>query len=185
MTTQEPPGTGFVARYGLVRYADYLGDRYPREGPCELGVCRIRRAEDMQRAAQHSAWLREYIPRELAGLDALLAGPIADPRLAAAHARRRDRLALQLRRMDEVPAEPPPATRAAVLVFDHCHVHGWVRGIVCMACNNALGNQELRDVYLAKQRDGGSAEAAAMLVYLVKCPDCASEDATGPVLVTS
>jgi hypothetical protein len=24
------------------------------------------------------------------------------------------------------------------LVFDHCHAHGWVRGLVCVPCNNRL-----------------------------------------------
>ena len=35
----------FIERHGLVRYARGLGARYPRDGPCEIGICR---AYDME-----------------------------------------------------------------------------------------------------------------------------------------
>ena len=54
-----------------------------------------------------------------------------------------------------------------MLVFDHCHAHGWVRGLICMACNNAL---------IGLDHGRGSvhrgAELAALLAYLGNCPDC-------------
>jgi hypothetical protein len=53
-----------------------------------------------------------------------------------------------------------------MLVFDHCHAHGWVRGLVCMACNNAL--REVEHGW-AEPR---AAEAGAFLAHLAKCPDC-------------
>jgi len=160
--------TGFVARYGFVRYADYLSDRYPREGACELGVCRSRRAEAEQRAAEQI----ERIPGRLAALDAELAvcshyNPMPGEAcvFCAGIARRRESLARSLRFYGEILAGLP-ATRAAMLVFDHCHAHGWVRGLVCMACNNALRGMEHGRV------EPIATEAAAMLMHLSKCRDC-------------
>lgn len=40
----------FIGRYGLVRYNRHLPAWYPRDRPCELGVCRMLRAADLVEA---------------------------------------------------------------------------------------------------------------------------------------
>jgi hypothetical protein len=99
-----PAGTlSFIERHGLVRYTRSVGARYPRVGPCEIGICR---AYDMEAEARH-------------------------------------------------------------LVFDHCHAHGWVRGLVCVPCNNRLMHIEtgLRPCPPEWQHP-------ALAAHLVKCPEC-------------
>jgi hypothetical protein len=61
----------------------------------------------------------------------------------------------------------PPVGRGPVLVFDHCHRHGWVRGLIRMACNNAL---------ITLENQGWSVHRGAVLealgTYLGNCPEC-------------
>ena len=94
---------GFIQRHGLVQYKHGLGARYPREGSCEVGICR---AYGIEAGTGH-------------------------------------------------------------LVHDHCHVHGWVRGLVCVPCNNRLMHIEtgLRPIPPRWQYP-------ALLAHLLKCPDC-------------
>jgi Recombination endonuclease VII len=57
------------------------------------------------------------------------------------------------------------------LVFDHCHEHGWVRGIVCCAHNYALGQID------AVRRIPGAVVDLAATEYgaiLAACPGCAA-----------
>ena len=52
-------------------------------------------------------------------------------------------------------------------IFDHCHVHGWVRGLVCGYCNGALG---LADAGRLTADD--STWAPLILAFRDNCPDC-------------
>jgi hypothetical protein len=188
--TEPGPGT-FIGRHGLVRYNGHLPARYPRDGPCELSLCRLLRAADLgsARARKKAAERRlAQIGRELPRLDARHAGLLAwQPgddggrrqrrRELEASRRRRGELAAEAERLTSVivpaceamigQASAPPSGRGAMLVFDHCHVHGWVRGLICMACNNAL---------ISLEHGRGSvhrgAEVAALLRYLANCPGC-------------
>jgi hypothetical protein len=45
--------------------------------------------------------------------------------------------------------------------FDHCHLHGWVRGIVCPLCNSQL-----------RAADSGTGWSARYMLHWAKCPDC-------------
>lgn len=59
-----------------------------------------------------------------------------------------------------------------VMVFDHCHRHGWVRGMLCSSCNVKVGRVEavmtLDDVSV----DLGTSGYAR---WLANCPDCPGE----------
>ena len=46
-------------------------------------------------------------------------------------------------------------------VFDHCHAHGWVRGILCTVCNTHMSRV-----------DEGKVHTARHLAYQAQCPDC-------------
>jgi Recombination endonuclease VII len=45
------------------------------------------------------------------------------------------------------------------LQFDHCHDHGWVRGLLCLPCNNGAENQS------------GHIDPK-IIAYRGNCPDC-------------
>lgn len=52
------------------------------------------------------------------------------------------------------------------LVRDHCHEHGWVRGIVCRRCNRRLGHIDQRF------RPRGEIELLiSLLAVRNRCPD--------------
>lgn len=53
-----------------------------------------------------------------------------------------------------------------VLMFDHCHAHGWVRGMLCLGCNNAM---VLYDKGSRRWRPGWQERYAA---HAAACPGC-------------
>lgn len=137
---QPTSGGTFIERHGLVRYTGRLGTRYPRTGECEAGACRTIRQQHAQFVASARARLSNAgTPRALASLAAL------DASEASA--------------ADQVAARP--------LVFDHCHAHGWVRGLTCHDCNVMLGAADAGRLTAAD-----SEWAPAVLAFRLNCPDC-------------
>jgi hypothetical protein len=63
-----------------------------------------------------------------------------------------------------------PPRRGMFLMFDHCHAHGWVRGLICKYCNDALGFFENGHVEHLKYVEF----LAEFTEYRRKCPDCAA-----------
>lgn len=69
------------------------------------------------------------------------------------------------------PPAPPGASCEACgatppsVVTDHCHKHGWVRGILCGQCN---ANMALIDRGLLP----GVRQAAALVAFARRCPEC-------------
>ena len=53
------------------------------------------------------------------------------------------------------------------LVFDHCHAHGWVRGLVYVPCNNRLTRIEA-----GLGPDLPEWQRPALAAHLMKCPEC-------------
>lgn len=56
-----------------------------------------------------------------------------------------------------------------VIVFDHCHRHGWVRGLVCTTHNRIIGKVEA-----VMQIDGVRVDLGETFLadWLTRCPDC-------------
>lgn len=61
-------------------------------------------------------------------------------------------------------------------VTDHCHEHGWVRGVICMRCNANMAYIDRRitprAILLA-----GLVALADLIAHARRCPDCPPLDA--------
>lgn len=55
-------------------------------------------------------------------------------------------------------------------VVDHCHEHGWVRGVLCQGCNHRMG--------CADAGKPGYAEDERHVTHRLRCAQCAHPDAT-------
>jgi hypothetical protein len=49
------------------------------------------------------------------------------------------------------------------LVADHCHVHQWIRGVLCRACNAKMRQVDV---------NGFRNASARAISHWLKCPDC-------------
>lgn len=58
--------------------------------------------------------------------------------------------------------------QASQMVVDHCHTHGWVRGIVCRSCNSHMASIDVRR---APDRIEG-VSVAELLRHAAQCPEC-------------
>jgi hypothetical protein len=57
-------------------------------------------------------------------------------------------------------------------VYDHCHVHDYIRGVLCLWHN---GGMRLIDAHVALETRRGAAharETAARLAHWARCPEC-------------
>lgn len=66
--------------------------------------------------------------------------------------------------------------------YDHCHAHGWVRGVLCHSCNNrmkAVDEAMTKLAYgeLAKLR-GKPGDHGKLFQHWMRCPDCAASFTT-------
>jgi hypothetical protein len=188
----------FIERHGLVRYTGRLGRKYPRTGECEVGACRLIRQHAAEYWGSLMAEDRAQLGRVLDDLAAL-----ADHRAAVVaqrpagdegrrarhreldHARlrrialdaERDRLGRKLDRYAvavELDAMHAEQLAARTLMFDHCHVHGWVRGLVCHDCNVLLGAADA-----GRLTADDPPWASVLMAYRRNCPDCRALDGTG------
>jgi len=62
--------------------------------------------------------------------------------------------------------DPSPLPRT-----DHCHVHGWVRGVLCPRCNTLMAFIDRRAT-LRKSAITAPLTLAALVAYAARCPDC-------------
>ena len=54
-----------------------------------------------------------------------------------------------------------------ILLFDHCHAHGWIRGLVCNWCNDEIGFYEN-----GREPSLGYRYLDRILKFLRNCPGC-------------
>ncbi|WP_083999899.1 endonuclease domain-containing protein [Actinomadura kijaniata] len=55
-------------------------------------------------------------------------------------------------------------------VRDHCHKHGWIRGVLCNTCN---GTMRWLDRGALLRAAGARAEVQRYIEHWLRCPDCA------------
>lgn len=75
----------------------------------------------------------------------------------------------------------PVSDQEQRMVFDHCHRHGWVRGMLCRQHNLQLGHLEAAMKIEGVAVDLGSSVYAH---YLALCPECAGADVIQKPLAT-
>jgi hypothetical protein len=72
-----------------------------------------------------------------------------------------------------------------VFVYDHCHIHGYVRGVICASCNRKMFRF---DKYMAARnftriaRSQWWAPVSSYFRHWEKCPECKLEFETGEVV---
>lgn len=68
-------------------------------------------------------------------------------------------------------------------IYEHCHRHGWVRGLVCSGCNSRMARVDAVAYGLSRYPftdmmygDGPSAAETshALITHWMRCPDCAA-----------
>jgi hypothetical protein len=108
----------FIEGHGYQRWMKNNPQKFPRIGQCEITGCELRKTikEILYSRNQPEMKFRrdieflEFLISEENGLD---------------------QVARLLRREN--------GKRQPALLFDHCHIHGWIRGLVCNSCNTLLG----------------------------------------------
>lgn len=60
-------------------------------------------------------------------------------------------------------------------VMDHCHEHGWTRGVLCMRCNALMASVDRRVMPSANRLTGTVPTEA--IAHAHRCPDCPPFDA--------
>lgn len=61
-----------------------------------------------------------------------------------------------------------------MLVTDHCHQHGWVRGTLCQQCNFYMSNLDKGKPTIAGGLSRLRERMLALAQHWLKCPDCCS-----------
>jgi hypothetical protein len=152
----------FIEKFGYVQYQGKLP--YPRTGSCEVLGCGIHKTFGslIDRALFVGNLEQAYAP--------FLPLDIDTPAEQIEYF-----LEIGLRRKQYLDKQKKPG-----FVFDHCHAHGWIRGIVCASCNGKMRNVDLRmdytEKYIRVQPDSSLIEielpTPSYAGHWEKCPDC-------------
>ena len=67
----------------------------------------------------------------------------------------------------EICGMPPYSGGKPTLLFDHCHDHGWVRGLLCNVCNDQVAFIEN-----GWRRIINKWVSSRFPEYRLNCPDC-------------
>lgn len=167
----------FIEKYGYVQYRNRLP--YPRVGPCEVLGCGIHKTFAYTIARITDAEYVRWMERER------FCDPAFNETLDCPRRYTDD----QIRQMLENRLIAEKRSQARVgktgFVFDHCHEHGWIRGVICASCNGKMRNVDLRMEYSEVQTIGFDDDYPIELElptpaynrHWEKCPDCRK---TGP-----
>ena len=143
--------SGFIDRHGYVKYPI---PGYTAEGPCEVPGCADRQVQLAQ------------LYRERFGSD--LPQFTSEEQAAALRANDEAWCGLYL------AAAKPGKQRYEV---DHCHIHGWIRGVVCRSCNcklPVLTTLNLGSEFVSNHF-GVDLIKIDYEVYLRNCPECVGQ----------
>jgi hypothetical protein len=77
---------------------------------------------------------------------------------------------------------PPPIDRplSPLFVWDHCHAHDYVRGVLCRDCNQKISPWDRQDHWVLRHRQE---RQEAMIAYRARCPECANLGSWTPIAV--
>lgn len=76
-------------------------------------------------------------------------------------------------------ARPDPRPLNSTYVWDHCHQHDYVRGMLCRYHNVQLGPIENQDHWALRIKP----PSRDLLVYWARCPDCAADGPWRPLML--
>jgi len=167
----------FIERHGYVRYPV---PGYNRVGPCEVRGCAQREFENKLHRIyialaqlQHISRLPAQIidglqwqkwPQWMRGLakEYLQGQPITCDLIWA--------------EMIRDLTSPDSYLNRKVYVVDHCHSHGWIRGIVCQSCNTVLSIIDAGKLYRNESAlafYGMNSVPLQLEKHRLNCPECA------------
>jgi hypothetical protein len=135
----------FIEQYGYVQYPAKRSDarkileqRYSADRPCEIIGCDLRKAligiarkvtePDYQWCVNFPDWLE---PSLLQYQDFLASYPNPEKEYT-------EMITFALRN----GRSKQQRMRQPAMLFDHCHKHGWIRGVICNSCNTIIGKIE-------------------------------------------
>jgi hypothetical protein len=147
--------TSFIERHGLIQYDVNINRYYPYLFSCDMKAC-------IYFEKQEAAYAKQRIKE--------IAREINNPEY------RRDSAIDYLSYIQQmhdyyINLINTQSTRSRHFYFDHCHIHGWIRGEICVSCNNVLG-------YIDNKRKIHNPRGYPFDVinkYISNCPGCFSE----------
>jgi Recombination endonuclease VII len=164
----QPVRSTFLQEYGHVQYRRTRNTtRYRKTGPCDVPGCTNYRVQirDLENV---------LIRSDEKKLEQLLT---LDP-VQYADGIRNDKRAMMLRQSIDYQR----TWRAGIPAryeHDHCHRHGWVRGVVCKACNTAMAAfdrgyaLDYQNAYpRARRMTGVLLRTPDYNRYSANCPEC-------------
>lgn len=83
-------------------------------------------------------------------------------------------------------ARPDPRPLATPFVWDHCHAHDYVRGILCRIHNGMMApvdNQDHAKIQWWSRLSAATFNLAALTAYWERCPECSSAGPWQPIMV--
>lgn len=165
--------TTFIQRHGLIRYR---GSRFPysRDYPCEISNCEA--SAQLSRYLRNAAisyclvngWAKSLQCDDEFDTEIITSTGIAIPRQDFTN---------RLTRLREVAESRKPVVEwTRDNIFDHCHSHGWIRGLICRSCNQIMnevdhGGMSYRTI-LGDSFSPTIIPKEAYARYYHNCPEC-------------
>jgi hypothetical protein len=165
----------FIDRYGYVQYTNDRRMRiYPRVGPCEIRKCakflpRKLRLEESIYIECHTR-LTEAIANGISIDQRSEYIGRTDDQILDIWKRRLKERAKRIARLHSYIANP----NTIPVQYDHCHKHGWIRGMLCQSCNLTMIAYDNID----SSNPSGTYSDIKPDVFMRwrnKCPDCQSQ----------